>query len=145
MTTLSSATPADNVAAAGDWYRANDKVGFGGSDAVGLATTATSPWVLANPTQGLKGDYVLAAEDKYITLTRANQSDATGGTPNPYWSTIYKIELWTVKGTDVDAYRAAKVPEDTADTPQVIGYVDLGKVIDGFIVDDILSHIDYIA
>jgi hypothetical protein len=69
----------------------------------------------------------LSANAKYITLTR----DDTRGTE-------YTIKLWTVNNT-ADAYAAT-----SDDTHQVIGKVDLGKVIVGITSDanDVLDHID---
>jgi hypothetical protein len=74
---------------------------------------------------------VLAAGDKYITLTRAN--DAT---------TLYKIDLWTVVGdgaNPADAYAAT-----SNDSVQLIGYVDLGKVLEGITStnDEVLDQIN---
>jgi hypothetical protein len=68
------------------------------------------------------------AGDKYITLTRENPSAS-----NLNESTLYKVELWTVVGAtagSADAYATT-----SNDTVQVIGYVDVGRVIDTFTDD----------
>ncbi|MCL2635144.1 MAG: DUF4214 domain-containing protein [Betaproteobacteria bacterium] len=60
---------------------------------------------------------------KYITLTRPDAS-----------TTVYKIELWTQHGNQIDAYGVvysggytSNSPDDgKPDTAQLIGYVDLG-------------------
>jgi len=62
----------------------------------------------------------LSANDKYITLTRADSA-----------TTEYKIELWTKLGSDADAYHAGPFATTEAmDTAQLIGYLDIGRGID---------------
>ncbi|MDR3324273.1 MAG: hypothetical protein LBS89_08745, partial [Zoogloeaceae bacterium] len=92
--------------------------------------------------------YQVNTGDKYITLTRAYEevdANSTVAGTEPHRSTLYKIELWTVNGNEADAYRDI-VSTEVRDSAQLIGYVDLGKVIDAasFSTDDVLSHIDYI-
>jgi hypothetical protein len=97
-----------------------------------LVTTPTVP-----------GDNDLKVGDKYITLTRSAATTTTE--TDPHSTTLYKVELWTVNGTAADAYLQTLATGDTRDSAQLIGYVDVGKVIDGdAATTGILAHIDYI-
>ncbi|MCL2345772.1 MAG: DUF4214 domain-containing protein [Desulfobulbus sp.] len=113
------------------WTTSQDIIGLH-SNTAGI-NTPNLPGTVAN---NVVGDLLLKTGDKYITMTRepvpaASNVDAT---------TLYKIELWTVVGNDVDAYTHASATPDTA---QLIGYVDLGKVIETqTTINSIISHID---
>jgi hypothetical protein len=101
----------------------------------------TTPTAAATPT--VPGDNLLKVGDKYITLTRSAATTTTE--TDPHSTTLYKVELWTVAGTVADAYLQNLASGDTRDSAQVIGYVDVGKVIDGdAATTGILAHIDYI-
>lgn len=111
-------------------------------DAIGLHSTAAGAAGDALPTFATStylGDFAVKAGDKYITLTRdlvPNPADDDG-------VTLYKIELWTVAGTAADAYLETLAAGDTRDSSQLIGYVDLGRTIEGVVdADSILAHID---
>jgi hypothetical protein len=71
----------------------------------------------------------LADGDKYITLTRVDGSTATE----------YKVEQWTVVGASADAYATT-----SDDRSELIGYVDLGKEIEGIGtagLNEVLDHV----
>ena len=117
------------------WSVSQDTLGLGSVDA-GVAGVVLPTTLVAAP--NYVGDWTLKAGDKYITMTRVapNATDADN-------STVYKIELWTANGTAADAYLTTLAVGDVRDTAQLIGYVDLGRVIEGVVdTDSILSHID---
>jgi hypothetical protein len=130
------------VAAANAWDVASytkDTAGTLGSNSLTAAPAlSTPPTAIRNLTDFRVGD-------KYITLTHdANATD--GSAANPHQSTVYRVDLWTVAGTHRDAYAfAGSVPNtDTADQAQLIGYVDVGHVIEGAVdVNSILANITY--
>jgi hypothetical protein len=136
------------VDASTGWDVVNDYLGAKFEDISSTANTGLGH-VLTDPNAlYVWGDLQLKANDKYITLTRVHSEGAKASTSNPDWNTVYKIELWTVVGTHADAYRETLVNGDTKDTAQTIGYVDLGKEIDGTATNDVnsvLDNIDYIV
>ncbi|MDR0436009.1 MAG: hypothetical protein LBH11_04505, partial [Propionibacteriaceae bacterium] len=83
-----------------------------------------------------RSDTNLHVNDKYITLTR---NEDTG-----HASTLYKVELWQAKGTDLDAQATATGGDAEDQLVGVIGYVDVGRVIEGTLtVDGVLANIVY--
>jgi hypothetical protein len=127
------------VATGNSWTLAQDT-----ETAQDTPTAAPAPlptWV-NNTTSIYMGDFNVHTGDKYITLTRAAAS-----TTDPAQSTVYKVELWTVAGNAADAYLKELPSQDARDSSALIGYVDLGRDIEGTAAlgaDGILSHIDYI-
>ncbi|MDR0775410.1 MAG: DUF4214 domain-containing protein [Azonexus sp.] len=116
---------------AANWVTSQDVIGLH-SNTAGIVS-ATLP-AIVDP--NVVGDHNLKTGDKYITMTR----EPVPATSNIDATTLYKIELWTVVGNDVDAYTTTSL---TPDTRQLIGYVDLGRVIeDSFDGNSIISHID---
>jgi hypothetical protein len=125
----------------GDWTVSNDVQG------AHTSTTAAAGdlpgWVIST-TDIYWTDHKVHTGDKYITLTRADKGHDAG--TNPDEDTLYKIELWTVNGEKADAYTVATNDANARDTAQLIGYVDLGKVIEGVVTaNSVIEHIDYIA
>jgi hypothetical protein len=135
----------DNKLVSGNtWYQVTDAadgtmtVDNGKTLATGITVITTGDYAW--------GDNKLKAGDKYITLTRENSAEH--GEANGNRNTEYKVELWTLAGNKADAYLALP-GGDTADSngsPQLIGYVDLGKQIEGYAdATSVLAHIDFIA
>ncbi|MDR0775608.1 MAG: DUF4214 domain-containing protein [Azonexus sp.] len=115
------------------WAISQDQIGLHTSQA-GVAATALPTWGATS----YIGDFTVTTGDKYVTLTRAPVPTAT----NDDATTLYKIELWTVNGSEADAYRDL-APGEVRDTSQLIGYVDLGRVIESSVdLQSILAHID---
>jgi hypothetical protein len=124
------------------WTLAQDVKGHAPTDGVQNQTLAAHSIAAASSTPTVPEDYMLKQGNKYITLTREF------GNTDPDQNTRYEIRLWTVNGDRADAYEsAATIGNEARDTPQTIGYVDLGKVIEGnyLTADGVVAHIDYIV
>jgi hypothetical protein len=81
--------------------------------------------------------------DKYITLTHVANA-AVAGDHSANQSTEYLVQLWTVNGDSADAYTESTVDASARDTAVTIGYIDVGRVIEGAIdVSSILAQIAY--
>jgi hypothetical protein len=126
----------------GNWTVSNDT--HGAQTEITGNASGTLPTHVATGTANYYEDRTLHTGEKYITLTRA-WKEGPDGAANPDQDTVYKIELWTLNGTVADAYTAAATDSTARDTAQLIGYVDLGRVIEGVVdVNSVIAQIDYI-
>jgi hypothetical protein len=125
------------------WTVSNDTHGAQ-TEVVG-STGVALPQHVATGTANFYEDRLVHTGEKYITLTRAWKEGPTTGVPNPDQDTVYKIELWTLNGEKADAYTTSTFDSTARDTAQLIGYVDLGRVIEGVVdVNSVIAQIDYI-
>jgi hypothetical protein len=129
---LGAAVLADTTHAPSDGASAGWDVALPGLNGVAVHESAVSV-VLDSVTRDTDK---LHAGDRYITLTH--------DTDTGHVSTRYNVELWNIKGTVLDA-RAAAGTGDVEDDPLgVIGYIDVGRLIEGTLTaDSVLGNIIY--